>query len=458
MKGSLILVTTSLAAFLTPFISSSITFLVPRIGESLSLSFYQAAVLPLIILIPLASFMLLFGRLSDLMGRVLLFRFGLIIFTGGSLASFFSKNYNILVTSLFILGMGSSIISANSTAIVSSKFVRNRGFALGINAMSVYLGLTMAPFLSGIMAQYLTWESIFLLVLPVSTISLLISFFTLRREITGGKRIAITGSAFLAVSLVSISLYLSFGYIYGFLRLLPILYISLAFFLIFSIEESMSRNPLISFEMMKARRTFLASNAAAALNYIATFSIVFVFSIYLQVTLHVSPFLSGLYILPEPVLMVLMSPISGRISDRISSRWIASIGMIIIGLSFLVFFLLIAPSTIEILLILAFLGVGFGMFSAPNTNSVMGSIKTEFSGFASGFLGTMRFVGQLLSILVATTVFSITIPRDIMIGIFSGIYVSIGESYFQSFLHGFREIMFISSLISFAGAVASLMR
>ncbi|MEM1995668.1 MAG: MFS transporter, partial [Thermoplasmatales archaeon] len=106
--------TTSLAAFLTPFISSSITFLVPKIGENMNLSFYQAAVLPLIILIPLASFMLLFGRLSDLIGRVLLFRFGLIIFIGGSLASFFSKNYNILVASLFILGTGSSIISANS--------------------------------------------------------------------------------------------------------------------------------------------------------------------------------------------------------------------------------------------------------------------------------------------------------------------------------------------------------
>ncbi|MEM0127502.1 MAG: MFS transporter [Thermoplasmatales archaeon] len=458
MKNSTILLTTSLAAFLTPFISSSLSFLVPKVGEDLNLSFYQAAMLPLIILIPLASFMLLFGRLSDQVGRVALFRIGLVIFTVGSTFSFFSKSYDALISSLLVIGIGASIISANSTAIVSSTFFENRGFALGINAMSVYLGLTIAPFASGVIAEFFSWQFLFLVVIPLSIISLSISFLALRTEITDKRKIGIKGSVIFALFLASLSVYLSFGYVYGFESLSPILYSSIVFFAVFVIEELYSSNPLISARMMKMRRSFIASNIAALLNYLGTFSVVFVFSIYLQVTLRISPFLSGLYILPEPAIMVLVSPLAGRLSDRVGSRRIASLGMLVIGMSFLSFFLLRTPNVREILLILGILGLGFGLFSAPNTNSVMGSIKIEFSGFGSGFLGTMRFIGQLLSIILATTIFSFAIPRNIMIGIFSGVYVSIGQSYFQSFLTGFREVMFLSFLISIAGAISSVLR
>ncbi len=457
-RGALILVTTSLAAFLTPFISSSISFVVPRIGQELNLTFYQAALLPLVILIPLASFILLFGRLSDHLGRILLFRIGLIVFSLGSIVALFSQDFQILVASLFILGVGASIMSANSTAIVSTIFKDGRGFALGINAMSVYLGLTIAPFISGIVVEFSSWRLLFLIAVPIALVGFLLSFLTLRTELKGGKGMEIYGSLLFAILLVSISLYLSLGYIYGFVRLLPLLILFTVSVLLFLLEERRSTRPLISKKMMELRRTFVASNLAALLNYLGTFSIVFVFSIYLQVTLHVSPFLSGLYLLPEPVLMVLMSPISGTLSDKIGSRKIASAGMVIIGLSFLIFFVLGQPSVIQILIILAVLGAGFGFFSAPNTNSVMGSIKMEYSGFASGFLGTMRFIGQLASIIVATYVFSLEIPRNVMVGIFSGLYVSIGQLYFNDFVIGFKQVMLLSSIISFAGAISSMMR
>ncbi len=457
-RGALILVTTSLAAFLTPFISSSISFVVPRIGQELNLTFYQAALLPLVILIPLASFILLFGRLSDHLGRILLFRIGLIVFSLGSIVALFSQDFQILVASLFILGVGASIMSANSTAIVSTIFKDGRGFALGINAMSVYLGLTIAPFISGIVVEFSSWRLLFLIAVPIALVGFLLSFLTLRTELKGGKGMEIYGSLLFAILLVSISLYLSLGYIYGFVRLLPLLILFTVSVLLFLLEERRSTRPLISKKMMELRRTFVASNLAALLNYLGTFSIVFVFSIYLQVTLHVSPFLSGLYLLPEPVLMVLMSPISGTLSDKIGSRKIASAGMVIIGLSFLIFFVLGQPSVIQILIILAVLGAGFGFFSAPNTNSVMGSIKMEYSGFASGFLGTMRFIGQLASIVVATYIFSLEIPRSVMVGIFSGLYVSIGQLYFNDFVIGFKQVMLLSSIISFAGAISSMMR
>ena len=457
-KESLVLLTTSLAAFLTPFISSSISFSIPRIGDAFGLSFYQAALLPLVILIPLASFMLLLGRVSDALGRVRFLRIGLSIFTVGAILSILSRDFVALVLSLFVVGVGASMISANATAIVSYHFRTGRGFALGINAMSVYLGLTMSPFLSGVLIEFIGWESIFLVVIPIAILSLLLSFVSLNSDIRGAVGMRVYSSLLFSILLVSISTYLSFGYLYGFLTLLPLLLLFIIALALFIVDETRSENPLISGRMMEMKRTFLASNIAALLNYVGTFSIVFVFSVYLQVVLKVSPFLSGIYILPEPVMMVLMSPVSGRLSDKLGSRGIASTGMVAIGISFLLFFILREPSFLEIVLLLTLLGAGFGLFSAPNTNSVMGSIKLEFSGLASGFLGTMRFIGQLSSIILASYILSLEIPRKIMVGIFSGIYVSIGNAYYQNFISGFRWVMLLSSVISLIGAIFSFLR
>jgi MFS family permease len=456
-----LLLTTSLAAFMTPFISSAISFGVPRIGASLHLDFYEAALLPITILIPLASFMLLFGKLSDEFGRVRFFRIGLVIFSVAALAVPFTGNFYVLEPVLFILGTGSAILSTNSTAIVSYAYSGGgRGFALGINAMSVYLGLTLAPLLGGFLIEFFGWRSIFYLVVPVALISLSISFFSLKGlEIRKpGPNVNVAGSALFAVAILSIAFFLSLGYIVGFLKILFLLLIFAVSLLLFLRDEIRSKNPVIPVDLLKGNRTFIASNFTAFLNYVSTFSIVFVFSIYLQIVMHISPFLSGILLLPEPLLMVVFSPVAGKLSDTFGSRSIASAGMIMIGLSFLLFSYFPRLDKIEIILLLAVLGTGFGLFSAPNTNSVMGSVKMENSGIASGFLGTMRFMGQMGSIILATIVLSSYMPKTLIIGMFSGIYEEITPQYFHGYLSGFRIVMLISAILSFCGAFTSLLR
>jgi MFS family permease len=214
----------------------------------------------------------------------------------------------------------------------------------------------------------------------------------------------------------------------------------------------------VPMEMLRGNRTFAASNLTALLNYLSTFSIVFIFSICLQVILHVSPFMSGILILPEPVFMVALSPVAGRLSDRFESRSIASLGMLIIGLSFLGLYFMHPLTRANILVLLGIIGIGFGLFSAPNTNSVMGSVSRDNSGTASGFLGTMRFTGQLFSIVLATVIISAYIPRPLTMGMFSGTVVAITPQYFNSFSEGFRTVMFISAILSLVGAVTSLLK
>ena len=456
-----ILLTTSIAAFLSPFLSSAIAFAVPKIGESFRLSFYQVSVLPMIFLIPLASFMILFGRLSDDLGRVKIFRFGLLIFAVSALLAPAVHNYFYLVIMIFFAGLGAAVLSTNSTAIVSYAYSSGgRGLALGINAMSVYLGLTFAPFLGGLLIEFNGWQSIFFLSGPLAICALLMSAASMRRiEIRGAPgRTNLKQASMFSLFIVLLTTYAAFGDIFGYLRLVYLPLLSLLFLILFLHYETRSKNPIIPPSVFKRNRTFVASNATAFLNYVSTFSIVFVFSIYLQVILHISPFISGLIILPEPVLMVLLSPVAGKLADRIGSRLIASSGMFIIGASFLLLFLLVRVTRGDIMILLGIIGIGFGLFSAPNTNSVMGSVRREDSGIASGVLGTMRFTGQMVSIVAATLVLSLYMPRSLIIGMFSGSIVTITPLFYDSFINGFRFVMLISSVLAFIGALTSLMK
>ncbi len=456
-----VLLTTSIAAFITPFLSSAIAFAVPRIGVAFHLDFYQAAMLPMIFLIPLASFMIFFGKISDDIGRVTVFRIGLVVFSAASLAAAFSASYDSLAASIFLAGLGTAILSTNSTAIVSFVYASGRrGFALGINAMSVYLGLTFAPFLGGLLIEFLGWRSIFLFTAPLALIGLFVSVFSMRNLETEmlKKRASLKGPALFAAFVLSLTAYAAFGNIFGYGRIAGLAVISLILLIIFLWIDRKSKNPTIPISMIRGNRTFVASNITAFLNYLGTFSIVFVFSLYLQVILHISPFLSGLTILPEPVMMVLLSPVAGRLADRVGSRVIASAGMFIIGFSFLSLFLNPSAGKIYIMVVLGFIGLGFGFFSAPNTNSVMGSARKEDSGIASGFLGTMRFIGQLMSIVMATFVLSVYIPKPLIIGMFSGTVVVITPSYYTGFIEGFKIVMILSAILSIAGAFTSLMK
>ncbi|MFG1415349.1 MAG: MFS transporter [Thermoplasmataceae archaeon] len=457
----LVLTTTSIAAFITPFLSSAIAFAVPRIGVSFHLDFIEVALIPMVFLIPLASFMIFFGRISDNLGRVKIFRLGLAIFGISTIAASFSTSYIFLIAMVFLAGLGSAVLSTNSTAIVSYVYSSGgRGFALGINAMSVYLGLTFAPFLGGILIEFIGWRSVFLLSGPVAFAALALSAASLRYiEIHGNtSRSGLLGSGFLAGTILSLTAYLALGDVTGFIRSAYILPVAAVFIILFIRYGSHGRDEAIPSEILKGNRTFAASNLAALLNYLSTFSIVFIFSIYLQVILHVSPFISGILILPEPVFMVALSPVAGKLSDRFGSRAIASAGMVVIGISFLGFYIIHPLYRAIILLLLGTIGIGFGLFSAPNTNSVMGSVSRDNSGTASGFLGTMRFTGQLFSIVFATMIISAYIPRSLTVGMFSGTVVTITPQYFSSFSEGFRIVMIVSAILSLIGALTSLLK
>jgi len=201
----------------------------------------------------------------------------------------------------------------------------------------------------------------------------------------------------------------------------------------------------------------MAGNVTALLNYISTYFVPFTFSLYLQVILGYNPFEAGLILVLEPIFMVILSPVSGRLSDVYGSREIAALGMGLIGLSFILLLTLNIRSVANILIALSILGIGFGLFSAPNTNSVMSSVSRDKYGVASGVLGTMRFTGQLLSVAIAGSILTKYLGKYAVLYLFTGVPM-VKVTVYQAFIDGLRVTLMVAAALSFLGVYTSLLR
>jgi MFS family permease len=212
--------------------------------------------------------------------------------------------------------------------------------------------------------------------------------------------------------------------------------------------ESRVAHPVFELKLFRNNRVFAFSNLAALINYSATFALTFLLSLYFQYIKGYSPTQTGLILIAQPVFMVLVSLLAGWLSDKREPRFIATIGMILttIGL-FLFAFLQMDTPPYLIIVDLVLLGCGFGFFSSPNTNAIMGSIEKRYYGIASGSIGTMRLLGMLISMGIATTIFTLFLGR-----------VQITPEYFPAFLNGTRVAFIIFGVLCFGGIFASFVR
>jgi MFS family permease len=180
----------------------------------------------------------------------------------------------------------------------------------------------------------------------------------------------------------------------------------------FILRELRISYPLLDMELFRNNRVFTYSSLAALINYAATFSITFFLSLYLQYIRGYPASYAGTILVIQPVMQALFSPYAGRLSDRIEPAKIASIGMAILAIGlFLLTMLDLATPIILLAAILALLGFGFALFSSPNINAIMSSVEKKYLGVASGTLGTMRLVGQMLSMGIATMIIALYVGR-----------------------------------------------
>jgi len=302
------------------------------------------------------------------------------------------------------------MIFSTGIAILTSAFpIGERGQALGINIAATYLGLSLGPFLGGLLTQYFGWRSIFIINMLLGLIIIIFTIWKIKGEWVEakGEKFDFIGSIIYSFMLIAIT--------YGFSSLPTILGMTLVLMGILGIlilikwEEGVEY-PILNINLFKNNIVFTFSNIAALINYSATFAVSFLLSLYLQYIKGFEPKNAGLILVSQPIVQAIFSPLAGKLSDRIEPRIIASIGMMIttIGLSFLIF--LNEETLLEFIIAsLIILGFGFALFSSPNTNAIMSSIEMKYYGVASAILATMRSIGQTFSMGIATLIFTIYI-------------------------------------------------
>lgn len=437
----------ALGAFVTPFMGSSFNIALPSAGKEFSAGAVVLGWLATAYLLASAVFLVPLGKLADIHGRKKVFLAGLIVYSISSLLCGLITSLEVFIALRIAQGIGAAAIFGTGVAILTSVFPpRERGKVLGINVSSTYLGLSLGPFLGGLMTQYLGWRSIFFLNAFISLMAAAASV-KLKGEWRGdpGEKFDLKGSLIYAIALS--------GFIYGFSRLPQeagwlFTGLGIGAFIVFIWWENKEQSPLLNMRLFRGNPAFTFSNLAALINYSATHAVSFILSLYLQYAKGFLPGKAGTLLVVQPLIMAILSPLAGRASDRAEPRVLASCGMAVIVMGLLLLSLLEQNSSVRfLLLILALLGAGFALFSSPNTNAVMSSVEKRFYGVASATLATMRLTGQMFSLGIATMV----------LGLFLG-NAPINPQTIPAFLKAMRILFYLFAALCFGGVFASLAR
>lgn len=401
----------ALGSFNVPFMSSALNVALKAIDQEFHLGAVGLSWLSTSFILSSAVFLLPAGRLADIYGRKRFFVLGTLLFTVASLLAPFCPNGPTLILLRTVQGIGGAMVFGTAVAILTALTVpAERGRMLGYNVAAVYLGLSLGPFLGGILTQRLGWRSIFLVsALPGLGILWLVRRLRGEWRESRGERFDTGGALLYGTALVAL--------MFGITRLphwlgLVALALSLAAAVGFVRRERRAAAPLLRLELFRGRRIFLFSNLAALIHYCATFTVGFLLSLYLQHIKGLGAGQTGLVLLVQPVLQAMLSPLAGRLSDRRQPRLVASFGMLLTTLG-LFFFVFLGPDTpiVWVAANLALQGVGFAFFSSPNTNAIMGAVERRHFGVAASLVATMRVIGQMLGMGVVTLLFTLFMGR-----------------------------------------------
>jgi EmrB/QacA subfamily drug resistance transporter len=403
----------TLTSFMNPFMISAVNVAMPAIQESFGADAVLLSWIATAYLLATAVALVPAGKIGDIYGRKRVFLVGLLVFTLSTFFSALALSIRMLIALRVLQGLGAAMTVTTGMAILTSVFpAQRRGRAIGIYVAAVYVGLSLGPAVGGLLTQQLGWRCIFLAGAPCGLVALFLTMHNLKGEWADarGEKLDLAGSILYGAALI--------GLVCGATRLpAPVAVVMVvagaAGLAAFALWELNVPQPVFEVRLFRGNRLFAYSSLAALIHYSATFAVTFLLSLYLQYIEGLTPQEAGLVLIAQPVLMALCSPLAGRLSDRIEPRIIASAGMALtavgLGVLLLLDFDTPVPAVVGILMLL---GIGFALFSSPNMNAIMGSVDRRLYGIASGAVATMRLLGQMFSMAVATVVFSLLIGHN----------------------------------------------
>ncbi len=453
---------TSLGAFLSIMNGSTLIIALPLIIRDLHMGLGVAVwcimgyMLAITILVPSI------GRVADMYGRKTLFVSGFAIFTLASLLCGVSANGWQLLIYRLIQSIGGSLLVANSTAIVADAFERNElGQAMGINAMIISIASVIGPVLGGYLAG-LGWRYIFYINVPLGIIGTYWAWLQLKElDIIPEHQIFDwAGTVVFSVGMFILLLVLSFGGFIGWLNpyVLLSLVISMILMLLFVLIELRSKQPMLDMRLFEIRILGFAFGSNL-LNGIARGAVTFLLIFYFQGVKGFDPLMSGVLLTPFAISMMIVSPISGWLSDKHGSRELSSLGLLVSAVGLLGLMFLNAGSPLYVPIIwMSIMGAGSGFFMSPNNRSIMGSVPSDRRGIAAATRTMMNNGGMVISIALAMVAISSSISMSTLLKLFVGAQVGSEGIAIEHFISGLRMAFTISFVFSLVAAFISYLR
>lgn len=437
-----------LNAFTTPLMLSGVNVALPSIAADLSMSAVMLSWIPMAYLMASAMFVLIFGRLADMMGRKRVFLIGISSVVMTSLIAAFAVNSTMLIAGRFLQGMSAAMLYATQVAIVSSVFPsEKRGRAIGLTISAIYLGLTIGPAIGGYVIDSFGWRASFLMHIPLAIIVFIIGTRFVKGDWRSEERgrFDLFGALIYIFSILLICIAVSsLPSLFSFI----LLGLSLLGFTFFFFFENAHKHPILNVSLFFTNRIFTFSCLASLIIYTATFANVVQVSLYLQYLKGLSATAAGIIMMCQPLTMALFSPLAGRLSDKIEPRYLATMGMAIsCGGLLLLSNLQIASSINYLIAALVITGFGFSLFSSPNVSAIMGSVEKRSLGSANGVVATMRIFGQMTSMALVTLVFALMLGS-----------VEIQVSNYQELEKAIRLIFTLAACLCLPGLYFSLAR
>jgi EmrB/QacA subfamily drug resistance transporter len=459
-----VLTVTTVGIYMATLDSSIIVVGLPQVVDALHTNLVVGVWFITIYRLMITVLLVGIGRIADLYGRVKLYNWGFAVFSIGSLLSGLSITAEMLLIFRLVQGVGAALLFVNSVAIVTDAFSGgDLGKGIGINQVAINAGTITGYTLSGILIQFFTWRSIFLVNVPIGIFGTYWSRKRLKEisQPVHGEKFDIPGAITFSSSVTLLLLGLTLG---GLTDPLTMLLLGLSALLMgtFVAVEKRARFPVLDLSLFKIR-LFTAGNIANLLSGLAFAALAFVMTLYFQIVRGYDPFHAGIYLIPLDATLILIGPISGSLSDRWGARGLSTLGLVMAGAG--VFYLSTFSLTTDYLqmaLGLMLVGLGIGLFRSPNASSVMGSVPSNKRGISSGVRSTIINTSIVASIPLVLSLMTADIPYDKLVNIIGNTNTLSGGQIISSeigpFLSGLQHSLLVLSALILASALFSLLR
>ena len=453
----MVLFITAAATFMSTLDSGIVNVALPAMAKELCVGTGTITWVVSVYLITITVCVLLFGRLGDIRGQGKVFRFGLVVFTAGSLLCGFSHNFPLLLAARCVQAVGAGATMANSQGIITRTFPQEeRGRALGINGAFVALGLLAGPALGGLIITAFSWEYLFWINVPIGIAAFFANLkFSGPEDIRSGERLDLKGFVFFTFCMVPLFLALEYGQAVGYGNPLILLcfLVAAASGAAFYITERRCEQPVLDFAIFR-NVWFSISIFCAFTSFVALSCSNIILPFYLQNALAMSPGQASLYMTIYPLSLVLAAPRSGYASDRIGPETLTLVGLALTSLGlFLMAGLRESPTVCVLVLFIGIMSVGNGLFQSPNNSLVMSMVPQEKLGVGGSVNALVRNLGMVVGIALSTSI------------LYSGMSAKIGHRVTgyvpgrnDAFFYGMRLAYITAASICLVGAVITGVR